>query len=162
MRINILILFVIYFTSYSFSQDNCSFFADTCFIPKEGKTIPVESIKATFKNLSEFSFIKTETGKYYLRLIVTENLYFDKVDMLELKSGDKSFYSKQTKQYQFTKHAGYYVVEIWKNYIVTLSDEGLTGLKFGTAESSFYKSDSKQIKNLAKCFLNTIDKKEKK
>ncbi len=162
MRLILLIFLTTFFSSITKAQTSCAFVADTCFLPKEGKTVPVESMKATFKNFSEISLLRTPDNKFYLRLIVTENLYFDKVDMLELKSGSKSFYAKQTKQYQHTKHTGSYVIEIWKNYLVTLKDDGLTGILFGTAESKFYKSDSRQVKAIAECFYNEIDKKEKK
>ena len=93
-------------------------------------------------------------------MIVTENLYFDKVDMLEVRSGKKSYYVKNTQHYQYEKHKGYYCFEIFKNYIGTLKDDGITAIEFGKVETSFSKSDCNQVKTIAKCFYESIDEKK--
>ncbi len=144
------------------SQVDCVFKADTIFIPKENKVVNAEYLQTTFKNRSNFILYKTDNGKYYLKLIVTENLYFGKIDMLELISNSKSFFAKDTKQYEFNKHTGYYMIEIFKNYIGTLKEDGLSLIIFGKAETDFTKQDSKQVKQLAECFYQTIDTKKTK
>ncbi len=144
------------------SQTECTFKPDTVTIPKENKTINAHYLQTTFKNNSNFFLYKSDNNKYYLKLIVTENLYFGKIDVLELKSSEKSYYAKDTKQYQLDKNTGYYVIEIWKNYIGTLKDDGLTAIVFGKAETLYSKQDCSQVKQLAKCFYESIDIKKTK
>ena len=91
--------------------------------------------------------------------MVIENLYFGKIDLLELKSGTKSFYLKETTHYQLDKNTGYYLLEIYKNYIGTLKDNGLTAIQFGKAETIYSKQDCNQVKQIAKCFYENIDTK---
>jgi hypothetical protein len=155
-------LFVIslFFSAALLSQNNCSFTRDTLFIPKEGKVVNGEYLQATLKNKSVIQFFITETNRYYMKLTVTENLYFDRVDMLEIQSGEKSFFAKESKQYQLDKHTAFYVVELFKNYIGTLKDEGITAIVFNKAETKFSKQDRATIKQLSKCFYETISKKK--
>lgn len=142
------------------AQNNCAFSPDTLFLPKESKTVSADYLQASFKNGSSLRLYKTPSNKYYLKLVVTENLYFDKVDLLEIQSGSKSFYSKDTKQLELSKSAGYFVVEIYKNYVATLREEGVTGILFGKVETSFTRSDANQVKQIAKCFYATIETKK--
>jgi len=148
-------LFITLFAA-GFAQINCGFNQDTVFIPKENKVITADCIKTTLKDKSEILLFKTPSNKYYLKLIVTENLYFNKVDLLEIKSGSKSFFAKDTKNFEYDKHAGFYVVEIYKNYAGTLKDEGITSIVFGKAETAFCKQDCSQIKQISKCFYESI------
>lgn len=142
------------------SQNNCSFTKDTVYIPKENKTVDAEYLETVFKNKSSVKLIKTTSNKYYLKITITENLYFDRVDVLEIRSGNKSFYAKETKQFQLDKHTAYYVVELYKNYVATLKDEGITALVFNKAETLFTKQDCTQAKQIAKCFYDAISVKK--
>ena len=141
------------------SQIDCVFKADTVFVPKENKVLNATYLQTTFKNKTNFYLYKANNNKYYIKFVVTENLYFGKVDLLELKSGTKSFYAKETTHYQLDKNTGYYVFEIYKNYIGTLKDDGLTSINFGKAETIYSKQDCNQVKQLAKCFYQSIDAK---
>lgn len=147
------------FMNMLLAQD-CSFKSDTIFIPKDKKTLQSEILETTLRNGSVVQLIKAPNGKLYMKLIVTENLYFDKIDQLEVKSGSKSFYVKDAKHYQYDKHKGYYIFEIYKNYVVTLKDDGLTGLLFGKAETEFTRSDSNLIKKSATCFYASLTEKK--
>lgn len=144
------------------SQIECAFKPDTVYIPKENKVINAVCMQTLFKNKSNFYLFKTNTNKYYLKLIVPENLYFGKIDVLELKSGTKSIHFKDTKHYQLDKNTGYYVIEVYKNYIGTLKEDGLTAIQFGKAETIYTKQDCNQVKQLAKCFYESIDTKTAK
>jgi hypothetical protein len=149
---------LLFFTFFlgAFSQTDCSFIQDTVTIPKDKKVLNAEYLQTVLKNKSIVQLYKTETNKYYLKLIVTENLYFNKVDMLEIKSGSKSFFAKETRHYQFDKHTGFYLVEIYKNYAGTLKDDGITSIVFGSAETNFSKQDCNQVKQISKCFYENI------
>lgn len=140
------------------SQSACVFVQDTIFIPKENKTIKAEILHTPLKK-SSVQFVKTDFGKYYLKVIVTENLYFDKTDQLEIQSGKKSFYAKDIRQHEQNKHAGYFVVELFKNYIVTLKDDGLTAIVFNKTQTNFSKQDCALVKQSAKCFYEAVTKK---
>ncbi|MES2681175.1 MAG: hypothetical protein V4635_14875 [Bacteroidota bacterium] len=140
------------------SQNKCemSSMTDTIINSKKEKVTRGEFIQATLKNKSVVQLYKLSDNKYYLKLIVTENLYFDKIDNLEILSGSKSYNEKNTRQYELNKSAGYYVIEIYKNYVATLRDEGITGIIFGKAETNFTKQDANQVKQIAKCFYEHI------
>jgi hypothetical protein len=141
------------------SQTDCEFKADTVYIPKFNKVINGEVLQTAFKNRSILQLIKGEANTFFLKLIVTENLYFNKVDQLEIKSGTKSFYAKETKHYELDKNTGFYVIEIWKNYIATLKDDGITAITFGSATTEFTKQDATNAKQIAKCFYEKISAK---
>lgn len=155
------LLFIFCAISLTFrAQAGCAFTKDTLTIPKENKTVNVEMIQTVFKGKTVVQFIKTDNAKYYMKMIVNENLYFDKVDILEIRSGSKSFYAKDTKQYQFDKHSGYFVVELYKNYIGTLKDDGITSIFFNKAETDFTRQDCAQVKQIAKCFYEAVTPKK--
>jgi hypothetical protein len=149
------VLFTVSFAA-ALAQENCSFSQDTVFIPKDNKVVDGDYLQTTLKNKSVVQLFRTPMEKYYLKLIVTENLYFGKVDMLEIKSGKKSFYAKDTRHYQYDKHTGFYIVEVFKNYVGTLKDEGITSIVFGKAETDFCKQDCNQVKQISKCFYESI------
>lgn len=148
------------FTNVVIAQTDCSFTNDTLYLLEQNKTLNVKSIKTSFKDNSEFKLIIGNDNKFYLQLAVTENLYFDKKDNLELESNGKSILFKNVIHQKLNKYTGLYVVEIWKNYIATLKDEGLTSLTFNKAKTKFYKSDSKAVKQIANCFYNEINTKK--
>lgn len=148
--------FILHGFSHLKSQIDCAFKNDTVFIPKENKVINGSYLQTTLKNKSNFIIYKSDNNRFFIKLIVTENLYFNKVDLLEFKSGSKSIFFKDTKHFQNDKNSGYYVVEVWKNYIGTLTEDGLTGIQFGKAETAYTKQDCNQIKQIAKCFYESI------
>ncbi|MCA0431058.1 MAG: hypothetical protein LCH32_11225 [Bacteroidetes bacterium] len=154
-----ILLGLLFITNVIIAQSDCSFTNDTIFIVEQNKTLSGKSIKTNFKNNSEFKIIKVDDGKFYIQLSVTENLYFDKKDNLELESNGKSILFKNVLHQQLNKYTGLYVVEIWKNYIATLKDEGLTSITFNKAKTKFYKSDSKAVKQIANCFYNETNTK---
>jgi hypothetical protein len=139
------------------SQEGCGagFTRDTLYLPAENKTVTGAYLEATLKNKSVVRLYKTDLNKYYLKLVVTENLYFDKADQLEIESDGRSSYEKTT-QYQLDKATGYYVFEIFKNYIATLKDDGITAITFGKARTTFTRQDANKIRDISKCFYETI------
>lgn len=148
------------------AQTKCElqFVEDTLSIPEEGKTLQGLSLETTLKNLCVIKIFQSDDpkdDKLYLRMIVTKNFYFNKVDKLELKSGSKSYWVKpDSKQYKINKTLGLFVVRVEKNYIVTLKDDGLTSIAFAGAETDFTKQDANQIKKMARCFYETIYRKK--
>lgn len=141
-------------------QGKCAFVNDTLFLPKENKVVNGEYLEANFKNKTQVRLYKTENNKYYLKFVVRENLYFDKVDVLEIQSGNKSFYAKETKQIQCDKYSAMYIVEVFKNYIGTIKDDGITAIIFNKAQTTYTKQDSNQAKQMAKCLYEVINAKK--
>jgi hypothetical protein len=144
------------------TQTNCEvdFVPDTLFVPKEAKTFSGKYLQTSLKNNATLQLYSLNNNKFYLKLVVKENLYFDKTDLLEILSGTKSWARKDITQYQLDKSTGYYVVEIFKNYIGTLKDEGITGIVFGKVKTTFSKQDANEIKKISKCLYETIDTKK--
>lgn len=139
------------------AQSSCNLMPDTLFLEDTKTTISGLSYKAKLKSHGEFKLFKADNGKLYLYFQVTENLYFDKRDNLEIESNGRSINFKNVLHQKFDKYTGLYVVEIWKNYVVTLKDEGLSSLTFGKATTKFYKSESKMVKQVADCFYQAIN-----
>jgi len=158
MRYIFLIISILFFNSIGCSQKSgdFSFIKDTIRIPKENKVVESEYLITSLKNGSTIQLVKAPNAKLYLRICTSENLYFGKTDMLEIKSGSKSFFAKETTNYELTKNSGYYVIEIYKNYIATLKDDGITGFIFGKAVTSFSKQDCNQVKQMAKYFYESV------
>lgn len=132
-----------------------SFVHDTMTFPKEAKLLEGDYLETTLKNFSVVRILRTEQGKFYLRFIITKNFYFDKVGDLEIKSGNKSYYEKDAKQYKVSKTSGLYALEIYKNYLITLKEDGITSLVFNNATTEFTRQDAAQIKKMARCFYET-------
>lgn len=129
---------------------------DTVLTTTKQKITDGEFIETTLKNNSIVRLYKLKNNKYYLKLIVSENLYFDKIDLLEVQSGTRSYYEKDIKQHELNKSTGYFVFEVYRNYIATLRDEGITAIVFGKVETDFSKQDASQIRHMAKCFYENI------
>lgn len=138
------------------AQSDCesAFRQDTMFIPKEQRAVNGEYVEATLKNLSVVRLFKSNEGKFYMKLLVTEDFYFDKTDVLEIRSGSKSYYAKDTKQYKVNKTTGLYVIEIYKNYIATLKEDGITSIVFSHAETDFTRQDASLVRKMARCFYD--------
>ncbi|MBA2613644.1 MAG: hypothetical protein H0U95_16905 [Bacteroidetes bacterium] len=158
MRYIFLLIGILFFSSIGYSQKSgdLAFIKDTLRIPKENKVVDAEYLITALKNGTTLQLAKANNAKFYLRICTSENLYFGKTDMLEIKSGSKSFFAKETTNYELGKNSGYYVIEIYKNYIGTLKEDGITGFMFGKAETSFSKQDCNQIKQMAKHFYENV------
>lgn len=150
------VFFLMLFNLTYRSQNNCEaeFVKDTLTVPGEKKVVEGEYIQTTLKNLSVVTLFKTKDNKFYLKLIVTENFYFNKVDVLEIRSGSKSYYAKDTQQYKINKTKGLYVIEIFKNYIATLKEDGITSIVFSKAETDYTRQDARQIKQISRCLYD--------
>ena len=121
------------------------------------KIVEGEYIETTLKDQSQFRILRTDDDKYYLRFVVKKNFYFNKTDVLEIRSGSKSYYVKNTTQHKVNKTTGIFVVEIFKNYLMTtLKDEGISSLYFAQAETDFTRQDTKQIKEISRCFYTKV------
>jgi hypothetical protein len=162
MRRKLLLLIFVYSSLLLSSQVDCasSFIQDTMSLPESGKVLEGEYIQTTLKDFSTVTLFKAKNDKYYLRFIVKRNFYFEKVDVLEIRSGSKSYYAKNTRQFKIDKTTGLFVIEVFKNYISTLKDDGITSLYFANAETDFTKKDAAQIKQISKCFYESISTKK--
>jgi hypothetical protein len=157
--------FVFYFfiglvSAFSQTELVLEFKEDTMTLNGKGQVLEGKYIETTLKNFSVARLFKTDDNRYYLRFIITTNFYFDKVDVLEIKSGSKSYYAKDTKQYKVDKNAGLYIIEVFPNYIGTIKNYGITGLYFAQAETKFTKQDANQIKKMAAFFYEAITTKK--
>ena len=133
-----------------------AFTPDTMTLNGENKILQGEYVETTLKNLSVVRMFKTKDNKYFIRFLVTKNFYFDKVDVLEIRSGNKSYYAENTKQFKVTKTMGLFITEIAKNYIAQLKDEGITSIVFAKAETDFTRQDASQVRKIAKYFYESI------
>ncbi len=164
LDINLQQLYTFIFITFclgAFSQNDCAFVQDTLSVPsltthKDNKVVNVEYVQTALKNRSTVQIFKTETNRFFLKLTVTENLYFNQTEKLEIRSGKKQSWTLETKQYQKDKFTGYYLIEVFRNYIGTLKDDGITAIVFGHAETNFSKQDCSQIKQISKCFYDKI------
>src|ERR1041384_6116681 len=105
-RITFAFCFLVFVLAMEAQACELQFVSDTMSFTGEKKVLQGEYAEVTLKNQAVVRLFRTSDRKLYLRLIVTENFYFDKVAMLEIQSGTKSFYAKNTKQYKITKTRG--------------------------------------------------------
>jgi hypothetical protein len=126
-------------------------------LPESGKVLEGSYMETPLKDFSVVRLFRTTDEKFYLRMIVKKNFYFNKVGVLEIRSGTKSIYYKNNKQYKVNKTTGMFVTEVQKNYLSTLKDEGITSLYFAEAETDFTRQDAGQIKKMAKCFYEDVN-----
>lgn len=162
MNTRSIFFYLLFFTLACKGQVVCefAFTPDTMSIPGSGKVLEGEYIETTLKDFSTVKLFKTTDDKYYLKLVVKKNFYFDKIDVLEIRSGNKSYYAKDTRQYKIDKTTGMFVLQVFKNYVSTLKDEGITSLYFAKAETDFTRQDANQIKKMSKCFYESISTKK--
>lgn len=153
-----ILIFSFFLALESKSQINCetAFVKDTMSLPDLSKILQGEYIETTLKDFSSVRLFKTEDEKFYIRFIVKKNFYFNKIDVLEIRSGSKSIYPKDVKQYKINKITGLFVVEVPKNYITTLRNDGITSLYFAKTETDFTRQDTRQIKEISKCLYDAI------
>jgi hypothetical protein len=156
MRNNLLIITFLFFGFLGLSQHagDFSFIKDTVRVPQENKVFDSEYVISSLKSGTTIQLVKAGNAKFYLRICTSENLYFGKTDVLEIKSGSRSW-SVKTTNHGLDKNKGYYIVEVQKNYIGTLKDDGITGIVFGKASTPFSKQDCNQVKQMAKYFYES-------
>lgn len=152
----LLVLLILLSVINTTAQECAPFQTDTMSIPGSG-SVSGEYLETKLRNESMVRILKTANNKLYLRIIVTRNFYFNKIDMLEIKSGNRSYYVKNTKQHKIDKTHGLFVTEIFRNYLGTLKEYGITGIVFGGAETDFTKQDASQVKEIAKCIYQSLD-----
>ncbi len=163
MRSGIILMCYILLGLSGSAQVDCNslFIQDTMSIPDGSKVLEGKYAITTLKDFSTVTLFRTNDNKSYIRFVVKKNFYFDKVDVLEIRSGSKSYYAKNTRQYKVNKTTGLFIVEVFDNYISTLKEEGITSLYFANAETDFTKRDASQIKQISKCFYDLISSKNK-
>ena len=159
----IFIIFLFLFSTIQLdaqSINGYNFIKDTLRIPEGNKVLEGESVSAELKKGYSFKLFKTSNNKYYFKIIISENLYFNKMDALEIISGTKSIYFKDAVNYELDDHKGYYLVEVLKNYVGTLKDEGVTSIMFNNTETTYTKKECNQVKQMAKYFYESISAKK--
>ncbi len=145
------------------AQNNCEmgFVRDSLFVEKDNTFVGADGLKTpVFKDGGEVKIFKVG-HKYYLMLICKSNLHMDLVSDLEIISGTKSMVAKGVKQHQKDKHTGFFTIEILKNYVATLKDDGITSYVFNTKETLLAKNEVKEVKKIANCFYQTINVQKK-
>jgi hypothetical protein len=143
------------------AQCDLSLEADTMSFPG-GKVLEGGFLESTAKNGSVFRLFKTENGHIYLRMILTRNFYFDKTDLLEIRSGKLSYYEKNATQHKKSKTEGLMIIEISPNYLATLRDHGITSVVFAGAETRFNRQDAGKIRKMAGCLYEASSEKPKR
>lgn len=145
------------------AQNTCEmgFVRDSLYNEKEGAFVGADGLRTNpFKDGGEVKIFKVG-NKYYLMIFCKSHLYFDLAHDLEIRSGTKSMVQKGIKQIQKDKFTGFFVIEILKNYVATLKDEGITSYVFNTKETFLSKSEVKEVKKIANCFYQTINVQKK-
>ncbi len=137
-----------------------SFLQDTITLPLDGKLLEGEMLQTTLKNQSRIQMYAIDRKRFFIRIYVTENFYFNKIDVLTVESGKWTYPVKNCKQHKISKTMGMYVFEVQKNYLATLRDEGMTGLIFAGATTDFTRNDGQQIKKMCRCFYQTMFEKK--
>ncbi len=133
------------------------FVPDSLYNEKEKTFSLADALKTPeLSNRAQISLFK-QGNRYFMNITVKDNLYFDKIDDLELISGSKSWTLRSIKQNQKDKFTSFFVFEVYKNYINTLKEDGITSYVFNKKESKLSKQDVKEIKKIATCFYKTIN-----
>jgi hypothetical protein len=159
MKKLLLILSLIFIiTEYQGQECGMSFTRDTLSLPGENRTVEGEYVEALTRNGSSIRLLVTDDRKIFLRMMVTENFYFNKVDVLEIQSGSKSYYVKNCRQHKLSKTQGLFVTELYSNYLITLKEWGITGIVFAQAETHFNRKDAAEVKKIATCALEALAK----
>ena len=125
----------------------------------QNKVLEGQRISIPLKKGGEISFFVGQDGKVYLRFIVKENFYFDKTDILEVRSGSKSYYVKNVRQFKVDKTTGLFVFEIYTNYLSTLKEDGITAIYFSKAETDFTRKDAADVRKAAVCISELVGRK---
>lgn len=150
----IISMFVWLYVQNAHAQYPCAFSKDSCLLPPGNSKVEVQLLEVKIKNNYDVQFMQAGS-RQFLKLIVTDNLGFGKTGPLLLRSGSKQMYFKSVTLSVINKGSACFVLELYPNYLVTLSGEGLSSIEFNnTSEFTIPKSDSENIKLLAKCFYS--------
>lgn len=149
---NLYILFLLSVCQYMFAQ-NCSelMTTDSLYKPVENQSYLVSVMNCPLKNGGNIQFINNK-GKLLLKITPNQKLGFIDVGSLQIKSGSKSIFFKNTTYYNHKDPGAYFLVEVLINYIATLRDDGLTSLVFNEKFEAVFGDDQKAIRKTAKCF----------
>lgn len=147
------LLLVLFCVTYSLakSQTSCVYKTDTLLLNKKEVISYVEcSIKKNYL----FQFF-THNSKNYMRIVVKDNLGFDKTSSLLFYCGKKQIYIKSIKLQSIDRSSAFFMVELNPNYIATIKQLGISEMIFDeTSSFSIPKSDSESIKKTLDCFVN--------
>ncbi len=150
---NLYILALLTACHCTFSQ-NCSdqLVTDSLYKPSEKTSCLVSVLNCPLKNGGSIQFINNK-GKLILKITPNQKLGFLDAGSLQIKSGTKSFFLRNTTLYNHKEPNAYFLVDVLINYVATLRDDGLTSLVFNEKfEAVFPGEDQKNIRRTAKCF----------
>ena len=161
VKILFCIILIAVFSSTKLAAQTCELqvLPDTMTLHGTGKTLEGQRVSVPLKKGGEITLFLSGEGKVYLRFLVNENFYFDKTDILEIRSGSKSYYAKNVKQFKVDKTTGLFVFEIYTNYLTTLKEEGITAIDFSKAETNFTRKDAADVRKAAYCIYELLVKK---
>lgn len=148
---------IIVFFGFAFkinSQSKCSIAlkSDSCSLQKTENKVWVDLISVNIKNNYDVQFIKYQQ-KYYLKIVVRNDLGYGKTGSLVLFSGKKQYYTKSITLQIIDKKSAYFLLDINSNYLTTIKDNGLTSIVFcENVEFLIPKTDSELVKQGASCF----------
>lgn len=142
------------------NAQNCQeqLLADSLYKPAEKKSVAVKAITCKLKSGGKIQLIDAN-GKYFLKLNLHDKLGFVEAGSLEIKSGSKSFFVRNTTLYNIKEDDAYFIIDVMINYISTLKEDGITTVVFNSKfESKLSKEDISNIKKAAKCFYELYKK----
>ncbi|MCX8079761.1 MAG: hypothetical protein N3F09_00830 [Bacteroidia bacterium] len=151
----------LYFILFELQSQSCNEFVfndSVSFI--NGQTFRAISYRTPSEEEHLQLILSVYQNKYYLKIITSKILYFDLISNLEIISDNMQITFKNVKQIKSDNHRGYMVVEVPKNYITTLKNLGITSIVFNGKTEKLSKKNTRQIKQVAECFLNEIINKQ--
>ena len=155
----LLIFCSLFFSMLSYAQAPCGFVLkqDSCVLQTPKQNELVEMMEAKIKNNYLVQFIKQDK-KNYLKIIVRDDLGFEKKGSLLLLCGKKQIYVKTTTLFSIDKTSAYFIIELNNSYYLdNLKEFGISKIVFNeVVEFSIPKSDTDQIKKEANCFFNIV------
>jgi hypothetical protein len=140
------------------SAQNCLETSDSLYNPSQKQSSVVSVLNCPLKNGGNIQFFNNN-GKYVLKLSLHEKFGFVDVGSLQIKSGTKSFFVKNTTLYNPKSIDSYFLVDVLINYIGTLKEEGITSVVFNEKfEAKLSSEDVKNVRRTAKCFYEANKK----
>lgn len=125
---------------------------DSIFKPTDHKKVAASYIYCKLKNGGNIKLIN-HNGRYYLMMVLNEKMGLEEVGNLEIKSGGRSFFTKNVTLYNIKENDSYFFIEIMINYVGTLKEDGISSVVFcGKFEAKLSKEDSNNVRKGAKCF----------
>ncbi len=139
---------------------NCSqqLVSDSLYKPTEKQSFLVNVMNCPLKNGGRIQFINNN-GKFVLKITPNQKLGFVDVGPLQLKSGSKSIFFKNSTYYNHKDPGAYFLADVLINYIGTLKEDGLTSIVFNEKfEVVLSGEDQKNVRRTAKCFYELYKK----